>query len=163
MILMRYTDTDSEDDLEDRYFNEYKEEKQMQTQMQRQLSLGEKSNIIFSKIAMEEEDYQYIIHPKKKPIKYGYMDGRNINNNRSESKVAMDDNMIYPPHIQYMQQYQYGGSYIIQRMMYLSIILIMNGTYSYIQKTYHTNHIIHCALIKGAVFIILKPKTYPIS
>ena len=148
-------DTDSENDLTHHHQHQYryteqkhqfeeKEEKQLE-----QLTFGEKRNITFSRVAVEEEDYQYIIHPTKKPIKYSYMDTRKINT-YSESKVAMDDNMIYPPHIQYMQQYQYGGSYIIQRMHSLSLSATIYSTYSSTQtkkkkiKTYITRTTITC-------------------
>ena len=118
-------DTDSEDDLEDEYFNDYNdyiyepspeqhEEEEEKAQQQPKLAkMSIPMDVKYSKVAVEEEDYQYIIHPTKKPKKFGYLDA---NKDISKSKIAMDDSMVYPPHIQYMQQYQYGGSYVIQRM-----------------------------------------------
>eukprot|EP00484_Ammonia_sp_Unknown_P013906 CAMPEP_0197073664 /NCGR_PEP_ID=MMETSP1384-20130603/210720_1 /TAXON_ID=29189 /ORGANISM="Ammonia sp." /LENGTH=192 /DNA_ID=CAMNT_0042512503 /DNA_START=592 /DNA_END=1167 /DNA_ORIENTATION=+ len=44
-------------------------------------------NVVYSKIAMDEQDYQFIIHPNKKPVKYGYMDAQRA----AQSKVARDD------------------------------------------------------------------------
>lgn len=102
-------DTDSEDDLEDAYFNDYNDCFYEPSDEEQEEEEKVAIDVKYSKVAVEEEDYQYIIHPTKKPIKYGYLDA-----NKSISKVAMDDNMIYPPHIQYMQQYHYGGSYVIQ-------------------------------------------------
>jgi len=68
----------------------------------------EEKDVHYSKIALDDEDdYQYILHPNKAPIKYGYAQAQS-----SSSKVAPDDTFIYPPHIQYMQQYEeHGGFY----------------------------------------------------
>ena len=65
-----------------------------------------------SKIAIEEDDYQYLYHPNKKPTKYGYA------SSAKSSKIAKDDTFVYPPHIQYLQQSQYSGSYHIHGLIY---------------------------------------------
>ena len=64
------------------------------------------------------KDYQYIMHPNKKPIKYGH----NASFKQKQSKIAKDDTFIYPPHLKYLQQFEHGRSYTMQRMIYFDLI-----------------------------------------
>ena len=62
-----------------------------------------------SKIAVDEEDYQWILHPNKSPVRYGYSEAhhqRSFESELSDSKIAPDDDgldkleALHPDHDQ---------------------------------------------------------------
>ncbi len=65
----------------------------------------EEKDITYSKIAIDEQDYQYIIHPNKKPIKYSYKQA-------NVAKIAKET--YNTPHIQYMNMEKINNIAIAQ-------------------------------------------------
>mmetsp|Transcript_34637 Transcript_34637/g.56441 ORF Transcript_34637/g.56441 Transcript_34637/m.56441 type:complete len:545 (+) Transcript_34637:100-1734(+) len=72
----------------------------------------EEPMITYSKVALAEDDYQYLMHPNKAPVKFSHLD---MHGAASASKVAVDPTVACPAHIQYMQPYQYNGRYVAQQ------------------------------------------------
>eukprot|EP01083_Nonionella_stella_P089229 248923_1 len=65
----------------------------------------EEKDITYSKIAIDEQDYQYIIHTNKKPIKYSYKQA-------NVAKIAKET--YNTPHIQYMNMEKINNIAIAQ-------------------------------------------------